>query len=87
MTEANAGPVTLMLEMRERLVRIETKMDSSAIDVQRNSRRLEDHEVRLDSLEDAADRQRTQIATLRWLGGGIVGLLAVFGDKLVGFIH
>jgi len=69
-------PVTLMFEMRERLVRIETKMDGA-------TEKVEGHEKRIDSLEDAQSKLTTQIAMLRWIGGAAIPVLGLFGNKLL----
>jgi hypothetical protein len=65
-------PVTLMIEMRERLVRIETKMDSSAEKVAKHETELTGHDGRLTALETAQTTQKAQLRLVQWAGGALV---------------
>ncbi len=83
MTPQDLTPVSLMIEMRERLVRIETKMDSSAEKVETIETRLSTHETRIADLEGANQEMKTRLATLKWVGGAVVTVATLFGDKLL----
>lgn len=76
MTPSDLTPVTLMFEMRERLVRIETKMDAS-------TEKVADHDDRIALLETNATQLQSQIGMLKWIGGGFVTIVTLFGDKLL----
>lgn len=76
-------PVTLMIEMRERLVRIETKMDSSTEKVEAVEAVQAAHEAQIVVLEKEVDRSKTRMAMLATLGGGIVTIVSLFGDRLL----
>ena len=75
MTPSDMAPVTLMIEMRERLVRIETKMDAS-------TEKVDGHERRLNLLEADAAQLRTHLGVIKWAGGAFVTVATLFGDKL-----
>ena len=77
--DAAITPVTLMFEMRERLVRIETKMDGA-------TEKVEAHEKRIDALEDAQSTLTTQLSMLKWIGGAAITGFTLFGDKLLHLI-
>lgn len=76
-------PVTLMIEMRERLVRIETKMDASSEKVEAVEVRQDNQEARIVALENDAVRNKTRMAMLAGLGGGFATVASLFGDKLL----
>jgi hypothetical protein len=78
------APVTLMFEMRERLVRIETKMDGATEKVDSMSARVDSHDTRLNALEGNHAQLKTQLGMLKWAGGGLFAVVGLFGDKIVG---
>jgi hypothetical protein len=72
-----------MIEMRERLVRIETKMDGAAEKAEAQQATLSEHDKRLTSLETDASQLRSTLGTLRWIGGAGVTAAGLLGiDKL-----
>lgn len=83
MPSEDLSTVTLMFEMRERLVRIETKMDGAAEKAEAQQTTLDNHETRLSALESDASHLRSTIGTLRWIGGACATAAGVLGaDKL-----
>ncbi|QOT72827.1 hypothetical protein H5V43_06865 [Sphingobium fuliginis] len=83
MTPNDLTPVTLMLEMRERLVRIETKQDNAAEKVEDVVKTQENHEARIVALETEQANQKARVALLMGLGGAAVTVASIFGDKLL----
>jgi hypothetical protein len=71
MTQSSLEPVTLIIECRERLVRMEEKLDRSA-----------DHEPRITALEAEAASIKTSFRTLQWVGASILTVVTVFGDSI-----
>jgi hypothetical protein len=51
-------------------------MDASA-------EKTDDHAIRIAALETDATQLRSSLKTLQWLGGAIVALATIFGDKLL----
>jgi chromosome segregation ATPase len=86
MTPTDLAPVTLMFEMRERLVRIETKMDGATEKVDSMSDKVDSHDTRLNALEGNHAQLQTQLAMLKWAGGGLLGFVGLFGDRIVGLL-
>jgi len=82
MTPNDLTPVTLMLEMRERLVRIETKQDNAAEKVEDVVQTQENHETRITALETEATRQKARMALLAGMGAALVSVASIFGDKI-----
>jgi hypothetical protein len=79
-------PLTLLVEMRERLTRIETKMDASAEKTEKLQEVSEDHEARIAALENGNTQLRTSLSTLKWVGGAVVTVATIFGDKIVAIV-
>lgn len=83
MNSEDFNPVALMFDVKERLVRIETKMDSNAEKVAKAETRLDNHEGRLDALEKAQTQQKTRTAVYASIGGLGVTLASAFGAKML----
>ena len=83
MNPTDLAPVTLMLEMRERLVRIETKQDNAAEKVADVETKQDNHETRITALETEQARNKTRMAMLVGLGGVVTTIASIFGDKIV----
>lgn len=78
-TPASLG---LMMDVRERLVRIETKMDDQAKRETERDEREESLEARVTALETDATSARSSIRTLQFVGGAAVAVLGLFSGPL-----
>lgn len=85
-TPATERPVDLMIDLRERMVRIETKLDLRAD---------KDHEIdatlvtlasRTTNLETDATILRARLTTLKWVGSSAIGLVVFLSDLLPRFV-
>lgn len=87
MTPTDLTPVTLMLEMRERLVRIETKQDNAAEKVADHETLLDNHETRIVALETETARNearnKARMALMAGVGATVTTIASLFGDKLL----
>lgn len=83
MNPNSPGPDSVLMDVRERLVRIETKMDASAEKTSELQAQTENNADRLTSLEAEAASLRQAMATLKWVGGSAMAVLSLFGDRLV----
>lgn len=75
MAEPAPRQVDLMIDLRERMVRIETKLDLRAdkdIEIDEN---LSDLQTRTTTLETEGTILRTQLSTLKWVGSGVLAFV------------
>jgi hypothetical protein len=86
MTPTDLAPVTLMFEMRERLVRIETKMDGATERVDAVSDKVDSHDSRLMALEGNHAQLKTQLGMLKWAGGALIPIVGLLGPKIVALL-
>lgn len=80
-------PVDLMIDLRERMVRIETKLDLRAVKDEEIDTDIAALKARATALETQGTIQRTQIATLRWVGGGAIAVILFLKDLIPLFAH
>ena len=80
-------PVGLMVDLRERMVRIETKLDTQAETNDRLSETFDKHASRLTTLETDSNNLKSQVRTVKWVGGIVVTAVTLFGDKLSHMFH
>jgi hypothetical protein len=84
MPSEDLSPIALMFDVRERLARIETKMDNSAERFASIESDQEDHGKRIDALEKEVVQYKSKLAVFAGIGGLGITLLSVFGEKLLG---
>lgn len=72
----------LMIDVRERLVRIETKMDGHAEKDAERVKTLDDHDDRISALEDGARSVRAYMALLSWAGGAALAVATLFSGAI-----
>ena len=66
------SPINLMFDLRERMVRIETKLDGDRENHSALSATVDEHTKLLAALHDETTINRTAIQTLRWVAGIVV---------------
>ena len=67
-------PVDLMMDLRERMVRIETKLDISADKSLEIDIAIASSVLRISALETEATVLKSSIKTLKWIGAGAVAV-------------
>jgi hypothetical protein len=72
-----------MMDLRERLVRIETKMDAQAEREEARDEREAALDTRITALECEANSLRSSVNTLKYVGGSFVAVATLFGDRLM----
>ena len=83
-------PVDLMIDLRERMVRIETKLDIKADRDCEVDDLLVALALRTTALETEGAILKARVTTLKWLGAVAVTFVTVFGNSLshlVAFLH
>lgn len=78
---------TLILDLRDRMARIETKLDTHQTSHDVIDRRLdkleatqEEHDTRIDANRSEIVTARARVATIGAIGGGVVTVLTLLGD-------
>lgn len=79
-------PVDLMIDLRERMVRIETKLDIRASKDVEIDASIVDLTSRTNNLETENKVHAAQLKTLKWVGSGAIGLIVFLSDLLPRFI-
>lgn len=79
-------PVDLMIDLRERMVRIETKLDLRADKDHEVDTSIVDLKSRTYKLETEGTVLRAQLKTLKWVGSAAIGLIVFLSDLLPRFI-
>ena len=75
-------PVDLMIDLRERMIRIETLLDYSAKERLEIDLTLATHALKINALETEAHGLKSTIRTLKWVVGAAIAFLATFGSSL-----
>ena len=80
-------PVDLMLDLCERMVRIETKLDIRIEKDVEVDLLLAALTARTTAIETQAVVLKTHINTLRWVGGAALAFIAAFGSTFSNLLH
>lgn len=81
-TSGTEAPVDVLIDLRERMVRIETKLDLRAVKDVENDKTLTELTTRTTALETDAAVLRAQVKTLKWVGSGAIALIIFLKDLL-----
>lgn len=88
------SPTTLILDLRDRMARIETKLDTHHDAHRIIDKRLDKAEADIAALDDRVASTRTEIATGKAsvatagaIGGGIFAALSFLGDRFWNIFH
>ncbi len=79
-------PVDLMMDLRERMVRIETKLDLRVDKDLETDIAIASNQLRITALETEGTVLKAQIKTLKWLGAAAITLVTLLGDSLTRFV-
>lgn len=76
-----------MSDLRERLVRIETKMDAGTAAALVLTAKVEHADLRIDALASDHVALKSIVRTLAWVGGGLLTLVSLFGNGVLQYVR
>ncbi|TFU06161.1 hypothetical protein EUV02_03875 [Polymorphobacter arshaanensis] len=74
---------SVLMDVRDRLARIEVKIDFAAERATKLEAAVEKHDLRLDELEEAQIAQRTFVKLVGFAATAIAGIIGMLGDRLL----
>jgi len=76
-----------MSDLRERLVRIETKMDAGTAAALILTAKVEHSDLRIDALDSAHVALKSTVKTLAWVGGAMLTIVSLFGNGILHYVQ
>lgn len=76
----------LMMDLRERMIRIETLLTVSALSHDKLSETVTSNESRIEALESSQVALKSMVKVIAWIGGAIITLVTLLGDGLTRII-
>lgn len=76
-----------MMDLRERMVRIETKLDTQTEKNTSLTETADAHDARISALEEKATSLSSSLTTMSWVGAFVVSILTFFQERITAIFH